>query len=91
MLQNINFKYPNGSPVLKKVHLSLKAGDKIAIMGRTGSGKSTIFSCIMRDIETYLGCIRIDGKNILEYDIRDIRRSFHIITQDPLVFSGSLR
>jgi ABC-type multidrug transport system fused ATPase/permease subunit len=78
-------------PVLKGVSFSIKPQEKIGIVGRTGSGKSTSALSIFRFIEATRGTIIIDNVNIKDIGTEDLRSNLTIIPQDPALFSGSLR
>jgi ABC-type multidrug transport system fused ATPase/permease subunit len=77
--------------VLHGVSFQVKPREKIGIVGRTGSGKSTIALSIFRFIEAYQGSIIIDDINIANIGTSDVRSYMSIIPQDPTLFSGSLR
>lgn len=81
--------YRPGLPVvLKGISFEIKAGEKIGIIGRTGAGKSSIMSAIFRFVELTSGTISIDGKNIAEVGIHDLRDKISIIPQEAFLFSG---
>lgn len=77
--------------VIKGVSFSIKPKEKIGIVGRTGAGKSTITSAFFRLIEPESGSILIDGKNVQEMGLHDLRCKLSIIPQDPVLFSGTIR
>uniref|UniRef100_A0A6Q2X8M6 ATP-binding cassette, sub-family C (CFTR/MRP), member 3 n=1 Tax=Esox lucius TaxID=8010 RepID=A0A6Q2X8M6_ESOLU len=77
--------------VLKNLTLSVKGGEKIGIVGRTGAGKSSMTLCLFRLLEAAGGEITIDGVNISEIGLHDLRSKLTIIPQEPVLFSGSLR
>ena len=77
--------------VLKHISLSIKPREKIGIVGRTGSGKSSLSLALFRILEPASGSITIDKLNICQYGLHDIRSKLTIIPQDPVLFSGSLR
>ncbi|KAF7976598.1 hypothetical protein HWV62_6090 [Athelia sp. TMB] len=89
---NVVFKYrPELPPVLKGVTMSIAAGEKIGIVGRTGAGKSSIMTALYRLVELSAGKITIDGVDISTVGLSKLRSSLSIIPQDPLLFSGTLR
>lgn len=89
---NIMVRYAKHLPlVLKGVSFHIKAGSKVGIMGRTGSGKSTIFQALFRFIELESGEIIIDGINIKSIPLKILRKSMAIIPQDPTLFMGTIR
>ncbi|KAK6170726.1 hypothetical protein SNE40_019043 [Patella caerulea] len=77
--------------VLKGINCKVKSGEKIGIVGRTGAGKSSLTLALFRIIESAEGSISIDGINIAEIGLHDLRSKLTIIPQDPVLFSGSLR
>jgi len=81
----------NLEPVLKNLTCNIKGGEKIGIVGRTGAGKSSLTLGLFRIIEPSNGSIFIDGVNIAEIGLHDLRSKLTIIPQDPVLFSGSLR
>jgi ABC-type bacteriocin/lantibiotic exporter with double-glycine peptidase domain len=89
-IENVHFSYEPDKPVLKEVNLSIKAGEFIGIVGRTGSGKSTLFRLLLGMEEPSKGVIRIDGRDLKERDLLDYRSQVGCILQNSLVFEGSL-
>ncbi|CAJ1081110.1 canalicular multispecific organic anion transporter 2 isoform X2 [Xyrichtys novacula] len=77
--------------VLKELTLSVKGGEKIGIVGRTGAGKSSMTLCLFRILEAAAGEITIDEVKIAEIGLHDLRSKLTIIPQEPVLFSGSLR
>ena len=77
--------------VLKNVSLVVESGEKVGIVGRTGAGKSSLTLALFRIIEPAGGKIRIDGLDITEMGLHELRRKISIIPQDPVLFSGTLR
>jgi len=89
---NVSFSYNEDGPlVLKDIHLKIEQGTTLAIVGRTGSGKSTLVNLIPRLIEATAGEIRIDGVPIQDIPLRQLRASIGYVPQDPFLFSDSLR
>ena len=78
-------------PVLKELDFTIKPGEKIGVVGRTGAGKSTITSAILRLVEPTSGAIYLDGKNIMEMPLKDLRSSITLIAQEPVLIEGTLR
>lgn len=78
-------------PVLLQVSFQVQPGDKVGIVGRTGSGKSSLIVTLFRLVEPYEGAIMLDGMNVLEMGLTDLRSRLAAIPQDPVLFSGSLR
>lgn len=90
---NVSFKYSEDEiqNVLSGVSFSITPGEKIALLGPTGSGKSTIISLLMRFYEPDSGEIRIDGKNINEYSREYLRNRIGVVLQKPFLFSTSIK
>lgn len=89
---NIVLKYrPELPAVLKNLTMSVRPGEKIGIVGRTGAGKSSIMTTLYRLVELTSGSIVIDGVDISKIGLTDLRQGLAIIPQDPLLFSGTLR
>ncbi|KAK6589532.1 ATP-binding cassette [Cryptosporidium xiaoi] len=82
---------PELPPVLDGIKCCIKAGEKIGIVGRTGAGKSSIFSLILRLIDPENGLVKIDGLDISSIGTFDLRTRISIIPQEPVVFSGTIR
>ncbi len=89
--KDIEFSYIPGEPVLKHLNLSVKSGQKVAIVGATGSGKTTIVNLLTRFYETDGGSITIDGIDIREIPKDTLRRSIAIVLQDTVLFCDSIR
>ncbi|XP_040186825.1 ATP-binding cassette sub-family C member 3 isoform X2 [Rana temporaria] len=91
-LSNYSIRYrPGLDLVLKNLNLKVKGGEKVGIVGRTGAGKSSMTLCLFRILEAAEGIITIDGVNIAEIGLHDLRSMLTIIPQDPVLFSGTLR
>ena len=89
--KNVSFTYPNSNIVaLKNVSFKINAGESLAILGRTGSGKSTIASLLVRLYDVDKGEIIIDGKNIKDIDLNVLRQSFGTVPQEVFLFSESI-
>ena len=82
---------PNTPLVLKGVSLTIEGGEKVGVVGRTGSGKSTLIQVLFRLIEPSAGKIIIDGINISNVGLHDLRSRFGIIPQEPVLFQGTVR
>lgn len=90
---NVEFSYPTRKdhPVLKQISFSARHGETVAIVGPSGSGKSTIASLILRFYEPISGEIKVDGKNINDYELTELRSNMAIVPQDVLLFGGSIK
>ena len=88
--ENVSFSYNDTDYVLRNVSFGLKAGQTLAIVGSTGSGKTTIISILNRFYEIKEGKIRVDGKNISDYRLDDLRRRIAVVLQDVFLFSGTV-
>ncbi|XP_027336483.1 ABC transporter C family member 8-like isoform X2 [Abrus precatorius] len=91
-LQALEIRYrPNAPLVLKGITCTFKEGSRVGVVGRTGSGKSTLISALFRLIEPSRGDILIDGINICSMGLKDLRMRLSIIPQEPTLFKGSVR
>ena len=88
--KNVDFSYDDTNYVLKNVNFELKRGQTLAIVGSTGSGKTTITSVLTRFYEIQKGSITIDGVDIREYDLNSLRSKVAVVLQDVFLFSGSV-
>ncbi|CAL5207702.1 unnamed protein product [Lathyrus oleraceus] len=82
---------PNAPLVLKGITCTFKEGSRVGVVGRTGSGKSTLISALFRLVEPSRGDILIDGLNICSMGLKDLRMKLSIIPQEPTLFKGSIR
>jgi ATP-binding cassette subfamily B protein len=76
--------------VLRDVSFSIEPGETVAIVGHTGAGKTTLISLLLRFYDVQKGAIRIDGVDLREMDLNDLRRRFGVVLQDPFLFSGTV-
>jgi ATP-binding cassette, subfamily B, bacterial len=91
--KNVQFSYPTRSdlPVLKGIDLEIKAGQKIALVGTSGAGKSTIVQLLLQFYKLGSGEITVDGKNIYDYNISEYRSNVAIVPQEVLLFGGTIK
>jgi ATP-binding cassette subfamily B protein len=82
----------SGGPdwVLRDVTFTIEPGETVAIVGHTGAGKTTLISLLLRFYDVQRGAIRIDGVNIKDMSLADLRRRFGVVLQDPFLFSGTI-
>ena len=76
--------------VLRDVSFAIEPGETVAIVGHTGAGKTTIISLLMRFYDVQKGAIKIDGVNVKDMDLADLRRRFGVVLQDPFLFTGTV-
>ena len=84
------FGYKENEYVLKDIHFEAKQGETVALVGHTGSGKSSIMNVLFRFYDCNEGEIRIDGKNILDIPKQTLRDHMGIVLQDPYLFTGTI-
>lgn len=89
-LQNINFSYNEEKQVLKNINLSIQNEEKIAVIGRTGSGKTTLANLLCRFYDLKDGQIKINGEDYKKYRIRDLREQIGYVLQDVVIFEGNV-
>ncbi|MCR5740981.1 MAG: ABC transporter ATP-binding protein/permease [Gammaproteobacteria bacterium] len=87
---HINFSYVEGKPVLKDFNIDIRAGHKIALVGATGSGKTTIVNLLLRFYDLDSGSIEIDKKDISKISKKQLRDTISIVLQDPILFGDSI-
>ncbi|MFS9078744.1 ABC transporter ATP-binding protein [Streptococcus infantis] len=90
-IRNVDFSYLSGKPILKDVSISAPKGKMIAVVGPTGSGKTTIMNLINRFYDVDAGSISFDGTDIREFDLDSLRSKVGIVLQDSVLFSGTIR
>lgn len=92
--RGVDFAYDapgNGRAVLSQIDFTLPAGATLAVVGRTGAGKTTLVSLIPRLFDTTAGEVRIDGRDVREFPLASLRRAIGFVAQDPFLFSRSVR
>lgn len=88
---HVHFEYEANRPILKDISFTAKSGDMIAFVGPTGSGKTTIINLLSRFYDPKAGTIMIDGTNIQDYELSDLRDHIGVVLQDTYLFSGTIR
>lgn len=88
--ENVNFAYKDNEYVLKQINFNAKQGETVALVGHTGSGKSSILNLLFRFYDIEQGTIKIDGVDIKQYSKQQIRRHMGIVLQDPFLFTGTI-
>lgn len=89
--RNVCFEYEPGVTVLSNINLSIKPGEKLAIVGATGAGKSTLVSLVPRFYDPTAGAVMIDSQDIRNYSLRSLREQISLVLQDSLLLSGTIR
>lgn len=90
--KNVDMRYrPTTQKILRKLSFKINSGEKIGVVGRTGSGKSSITLALTRMVEICSGSIEIDGVDICKMSLNQLREHITIIPQDPILFKGTLR
>ncbi|KAL5974286.1 ABC transporter B member 15 [Asimina triloba] len=92
-LRDVDFAYPSRPdvPIFKGFSLGIKAGKSTALVGQSGSGKSTIIGLIERFYDPCRGTVRIDGRDVKSYHLRSLRKHIAVVSQEPTLFSGTIR
>ncbi|MFC7784239.1 ABC transporter ATP-binding protein [Rossellomorea sp. GCM10028870] len=88
---NVSFSYDGQREVLKNISFTARPGETVALVGHTGSGKSSIINLLMRFYEFERGNILIDGQNIKSYSLEELRGKMGLVLQDPFLFFGTIR
>jgi len=88
---HVHFAYDAEDWVLRDVSFTIRPGESVAFVGHTGAGKTTIISLISRFYDVQRGAVRIDGRDVRDYDQIELRRHVGIVLQDPFLFSGTVR
>ncbi|MDQ3179353.1 MAG: ABC transporter ATP-binding protein/permease [Acidobacteriota bacterium] len=87
--ENVSFGYDNTRPILSDINFEIEVGKKMAVVGLTGVGKSTLVSLIPRFYDPTLGRVTIDGIDVSKMQLKSLRESISIVTQEPILFSSS--
>jgi ATP-binding cassette subfamily B protein len=89
-LENVTFAYKPGVPVLRDVSLAARRGERLALVGATGAGKSTVAGLLLRLYEIDSGHARVLGKDVRSYEPHELRRRFSVVPQDVFLFPGTI-
>ncbi|UCF69368.1 MAG: ABC transporter ATP-binding protein [Acidobacteriota bacterium] len=88
--ESVTFGYAPGEPVLSDVTFRINPGERIAVVGWTGSGKSTLIRLLVRLYDVWDGRITLDGTDVREYELADLRRAVGVVLQEPFLFADTL-
>src|SRR5207248_10308558 len=89
--ENVTFAYRAGQPVLQAIDFEARPGDRIALVGRTGAGKSTLVRLLSRFYDVTGGRITVDGVDVREVTQESLRSQMAVVLQEPVLFTGTLR
>jgi ATP-binding cassette subfamily B protein len=89
-LKDVSFRYEDGPAVLQDVTLSIASGSRIGIAGETGAGKTTLISLLLRFFDPTSGAILLDGIDLREYALADLRNQYALVLQEPVLFSTTI-
>ena len=89
-LEGVTFTFGRGAPVLDGVHLTIGAGERVAIVGASGGGKSTIADLLVRQLDPSGGRILLDGHDLRDLKLADLRRQVVVVDQDPFIFNTTV-
>ncbi len=87
----VTFNYPNGTPVLDGFDLHLRSGATVALVGRTGAGKSSVARLLARYYDVTEGAVRVDGRDVRDYTLASLRHNIGMVLDEPFLFSVSIR
>lgn len=88
--RDVSFAYEPGQPVLTSVDLDIAPGERVAIVGATGAGKSTLVGLIPRFFDATHGSVQIDGEDVRDLELQSLREQISLVLQDALLFSGTI-
>ena len=90
VFRNVSFAYDQGHPILQDISFAVPGGTRVGIAGETGAGKSTLVSLLTRFYDPTAGQILLDGVDVRDYKLADLRNQFAIVLQEPVLFSTSI-
>lgn len=90
-LRNVSFAYKAGTEVLKNINLTIRKGERIAFVGSSGGGKTSLVNLLNRVFDVTEGAILIDGIDIRKYKVKSLRKLFGVVTQDSVLFTKTIR
>ena len=88
--RDVHFQYPDGERGLRNISFEVPSGARVGIVGMTGSGKTTLINLLMRFYDPARGQVLLDGRDLREYRIADLRRQFAVVLQEPVLFGASI-
>ncbi len=91
VFEHVSFGYDENKLILKDINLNIPAGTKVAIVGPTGSGKTTIINLLTRFYDVSSGSIKLDGNDLRDYRMEDLRKAFGVVLQDSALFATSVK
>jgi ATP-binding cassette subfamily B protein len=89
-LRHVSFRYDGGPPVLQDVSVRIAAGSRVGIAGETGAGKTTLISLLLRFFDPTSGAILLDGVDLREYALSELRNQYALVLQEPVLFSTTI-
>ena len=92
-MKNVDYAYTSrpGTPILRNFCLEVKAGTSVGLVGKSGCGKSTVIALIQRFYDVERGSVKVDGVDIRELDIQWFRQQTALVSQEPIIYSGTIR
>jgi ATP-binding cassette, subfamily B, bacterial len=88
--RNVSFTYEDSGRGLENISLEIPAGKRVGVVGATGAGKTTLLNLLMRFYDPIVGEVLLDGRDIREYRIADLRKQFAVVLQEPVLFAASI-
>jgi ATP-binding cassette subfamily B protein len=90
VFDRVTFAYAEGEPVLHDVSFRIRPGERVAVVGWTGAGKTTLIRLLVRLYDVREGRVLLDGRDVREYDLHDLRRAIGVVLQDHFLFAGTV-